>query len=70
MSVVALFVGLGMALVPMGFWGCRHADELGAVPGMPAEHVERRTAVIRRGATSCLAVGVVLVVVGAASPLF
>ncbi|WP_226352245.1 hypothetical protein [Pseudonocardia sp. ICBG601] len=53
----------------MGWAGRRHAAGLGAVPGMPAELQRHRVAVIRRGATACLVVGVAFVVVGVLAPL-
>ncbi|MCE3552860.1 hypothetical protein LWC33_15515 [Pseudonocardia sp. RS11V-5] len=68
MTVVAIFVVLGLAVGSMGWWGRRNASSLGAVPGMPAEHVEHRTAVLRRGATVCFVVGACMVVVGVAAP--
>lgn len=64
-----VLVGLGAVLVLSGVWGRRNAESLGAVPGMPDDHVHRRTAVMRRGATTCVAVGVVFVVLGVLAPL-
>lgn len=64
-----VFVGLGAVLVLGGIWGRRNATSLGVVPGMPADHVDRRTAVLRRGATTCAAVGVVFVVLGVFAPV-
>jgi hypothetical protein len=67
-TVVAIFVVLGVLVGAMGWWGRRNAVQLGAVPGMPEELVEHRTAVLRRGATVCFVVGAVLVAVGVAAP--
>lgn len=69
MSVVLLFVGLGVLLALMGWAGRRSSARLGAVPGMPADHEAHRIRVIHRGATACLVVGVAFVVVGVLAPL-
>lgn len=66
---VLTFAGLGVLLALMGWAGRRHAAGLGAVPGMPAELQQHRIAVIRRGATACLVVGVAFVVIGVLTPL-
>ncbi|ALE85812.1 hypothetical protein [Pseudonocardia sp. HH130629-09] len=63
------FAGVGVLLALMGWAGRRHAATLGAVPGMPAELQRHRIAVIRRGATACLVVGVAFVVIGMLVPL-
>lgn len=68
MTVILTFVGLGALLTLAGWAGRRSASGLGAVPGMPAEHEAHRIRVIRRGATACLVVGVVFVVMGALAP--
>lgn len=68
MSVVPVFAGLAVVLVVLGALGRRNAASLGAVPGMPDEHQQHRVAVIRRGATVCLAVGLLFVVLAVAAP--
>ncbi|MGQ0575693.1 MAG: hypothetical protein ACT4RN_16040 [Pseudonocardia sp.] len=64
-----VLVALGTVLFLLGAWGRRNADSLGAVPGMPEEHEERRIIGMRRGATTCAVVGAAFVVVGLLSPL-
>ncbi|MEJ8278819.1 hypothetical protein [Pseudonocardia spirodelae] len=66
---VLTLAGLGVLLALMGWAGRRHAAGLGAVPGMPAEMQQHRVAVLRRGATACLVVGVVFLALGVLSPL-
>lgn len=68
MTVVLTFVLPAAVLVVMGALGRRNAASLGAVPGMPAEHQDDRIALIRRGATVCIVVGVLFALVAVATP--
>jgi hypothetical protein len=68
MAVVAIFVVLGAALVLMGLWGRCNAGSLGHVRGMPDDVLEHRVTVLRRGASACVAVGIVFVGLGIAAP--
>lgn len=68
MSVVALFLVFSALLVLMGVVGRRSASALGAVPGMAEEYQRHRIAVIRRGATGCLVLGVLFAVLAVAAP--
>lgn len=67
-STVLVLAGLGVLLALMGWTGRRSSTRLGAVPGMPAEHEAHRIRVIHRGATVCLGVGVVFVLLGVLAP--
>jgi hypothetical protein len=67
--VVVVLVGLGIVLLLVGRWGRANATSIGHVPGMPADMLEHRITVLRRGATTCAGVGVVFVLLGILSPL-
>lgn len=62
MIVAVVLGGLGLALLALGWWGRRGADRIGVVPGLPDQRQHRRVAVIRRGGTTCVLVGVMFVI--------
>ncbi|MBO0873543.1 MAG: hypothetical protein J2P19_09120 [Pseudonocardia sp.] len=68
MIVAVVLGGLGLTLLALGWWGRRAADRIGFLPGLPDQQQRRRIAVIRRGGTTCVAVGVTFVImaIGAA----
>lgn len=68
MNTIVVFGVLAVALLGMGALGRHNAESLGAVPGMPDEHERHRITVIRRGATVCLAIGVLFAVLAVAAP--
>ena len=68
MTAALVLAALAAALLVMGALGRRNAASLGVVPGMPAEHQQHRITVIRRGATACLVIGVVFVVLAVTAP--
>lgn len=62
MIVAVVLGGLGLLLLALGGWGRRGAERLGFVPGLPDQQQRRRVEVIRRGATTCVLVGVTFMI--------
>lgn len=70
MAVFVPIAGLATVLLLLGAWGCRNLPALAFVPGMPADRLARRERSMRRGARACRLIGVVFLLVAAASLVF
>jgi hypothetical protein len=61
-----VFGVLGLMLLLLGRWGRRDAERLASMPGTPHPTRRHRTAVLRRGATTCTALGVLFMTLAVA----
>jgi hypothetical protein len=60
-TVVFGLLGIGLMLV--GRWGSRSNARLGVIAGYDERSIQRRQAVLRRGAYTCYAAGAVFLVI-------
>jgi hypothetical protein len=60
---------VGIGLIALGWWGARHGDSLSVVPTWDEKSAERRRRTLRRGAFTCLGIGVLFVIAAALSTL-
>ena len=65
-----LFGVLGVGLLVLGWWGARNAQRLSVMPGWDQQSVDRRTRVLRRGALTCIGVGLLLLLASGISLFF
>lgn len=56
-------LGIGLAVVLVGHWGCRHAADL-VPPTLPVVERASREKTLRRGARVCQVVGVLFAAAG------
>lgn len=68
--VTVAFGVLGLALILLGWWGARSRRRLGVVPGWDQKSVDRRRAMLRRGSYTCVAAGVVFLILATVSLVY